>query len=68
MANIQPNRFSLQSYDGHTRVEYETSSFSGQPTLNLAQGPSPITPIRHFAGSQTRPRSPEIGTLVTVPP
>jgi hypothetical protein len=66
MANIQPNRFALQSYDGHTRVDYETSSLIGQPTLNLAQGPSPITPIRHFAGSQIRALTTEIGTLVTV--
>jgi hypothetical protein len=66
MANIQPNRFVLQSSDGHTRVDYETSSFIGQPTLNLKQGPSPIGVIRHFAGSQIRRRNTEIGTLVSV--
>ena len=48
MANIQPNRFVLQSSDGTTKVDYETSSFIGQPTLNLTQGPSPTVPIRHF--------------------
>ena len=63
MANIQPNRFSLQSQDGFTKVDYETSSFIGQPTLNLQQGPGPI---RHFAGSQIRTRTTEIGTLVSV--
>jgi hypothetical protein len=63
MANIQPNRYSLQSHDGHTKVEYETSSFIGQPVLNLTQGPGPI---RHFAGSQIRARTTEIGTLVSV--
>jgi hypothetical protein len=63
MANIQPNRFVLQSSDGKTKVDYETTSFSGQPTLNLTQGPAPI---RHFAGSQIRTLNTEIGTLVTV--
>jgi len=63
MANIQPNRFSLQSQDGFTKVDHETSSFIGQPTLNLQQGPGPI---RHFAGSQIRTRTTEIGTLVSV--
>ena len=66
MANIQPNRFVLQSNDGTTKVDYETSSFIGQPTLNLTQGPSPTVPIRHFAGSQIRIRNTEIGTLVSV--
>lgn len=66
MANIQPNRFVLQSSDGKTKVDYETSSFIGQATLNLAQGPSPISPIRHFAGSQIRSRNTEIGKLVSV--
>jgi len=66
MANIQPNRFVLQSSDGTTKVDYETSSFIGQPTLNLTQGPSPTVPIRHFSGSQIRTRRTEIGTLVTV--
>src|SRR5262245_10188429 len=64
MANIQPNRFSLQSSDGFTKVDYETSSFIGQPVLNLMQGPG--GPIRHFAGCQIRTRTTEIGTLVTV--
>ena len=63
MANIQPNRFVLQSTDGKTKVDYETSSFIGQPVLNLTQGPGPI---RHFAGSQIRTLNTEIGTLVTV--
>lgn len=66
MANIQPNRFILQSSDGKTKVDYETTSFVGQPTLNLTLGPSPTVPIRHFAGSQIRVRKTEIGTLVTV--
>ena len=63
MANIQPNRFNLQSSDGKTKVDYETTSFVGQPVLNLTQGPGPI---RHFAGSQIRRQDTEIGTLVTV--
>lgn len=63
MANIQPNRFVLHSSDGKTKVDYETTSFLGQPTLNLSQGPGPI---RHFAGSQIRRGSTEIGTFVTV--
>jgi hypothetical protein len=63
MANIQPNRYVLQSSDGKTKVDYETSSFIGQPILNLSQGPGPI---RHFSGSQIRTLNTEIGTLVTV--
>jgi hypothetical protein len=63
MANIQPNRFILQSSDGNTKVDYETSSFIGQPTLNITPAHGPI---RHFAGSQIRTRNTEIGTLVTV--
>jgi len=63
MANIQPNRFILQSNDGKTKVDYETSSFIGQPILNLAQGPGPV---RHFSGFQIRTVNTEIGTLVTV--
>lgn len=63
MASIQPNRYLLQSNDGKTKVDYETSSFIGQPTLNLTQGPGPI---RHFTGSQIRKLNTEIGTLVTV--
>jgi hypothetical protein len=63
MANIQPNRFVLQSSDGKTKVDYETSSLIGQPALNLSQGPGPI---RHFAGSQIRRLNTEIGTLVSV--
>jgi hypothetical protein len=66
MANIQPNRYVLQSSDGITKVDYETSNLLGQPTLNLTQGPSPTVPIRHFAGSQIRARRTEIGTLITV--
>ena len=64
MANIKPNRYILQSSDGNTKVDYETSSFIGQPTLNLTQGPG--GPIRHFTGSQIRTLNSEIGTLVTV--
>jgi hypothetical protein len=63
MANIQPNRYVLQSNDGKTKVDYETSSFLGQPTFNLTQGPGPI---RHFAGSQIRTLNTEIGILVSV--
>src|SRR5258708_36210784 len=63
MANIQPNRYVLHSQDGKTKVDYETSSFIGQPILNLTQGPGPI---RHFSGSQIRTLNTEIGTLVTV--
>jgi hypothetical protein len=64
MAHIQPNRYLLQSQDGKTKVDYETSTFSGQPSLNLTQGPG--GPIRHFAGSQIRTLNTEIGTLVSV--
>ena len=63
MANIQPNRFVLQSSDGKTKVDYETTSLIGQPSLNLSQGPGPI---RHFSGSQIRRVNTEIGTLVSV--
>src|SRR5580704_14859307 len=63
MANIQPNRFVMQSSDGKTKVEYETSSLIGQPTLNLTQGSSPV---RHFTGSQIRTLNTEIGTLISV--
>ncbi len=64
MANIQPNRFVLQSSDGTTKVDYETSNFVGQPSFNLTQGSG--GPIRHFAGSQIRTRKSEVGTLITV--
>ena len=64
MANIQPNRFVLQSSDGQTKADYETSSFIGQPSLNLTQPPG--HPIRHFSGSQIRTMHTEIGTLVSV--
>lgn len=64
MANISPNRFVLQSSDGQTKVDYETTNIVGQPVLNLTQGPG--GPIRHFAGSQIRARNTEIGTLVSV--
>jgi len=63
MANIQPNRFVLQSSDGKTKVDYEATSLVGQPILNLTQGPGPI---RHFAGSQIRRVNTEIGLLVSV--
>ena len=63
MANIQPNRYVLHSHDNKTKVDYETSSFIGQPVLNLTQGPGPI---RHFSGSQIRTLNTEVGTLVTV--
>jgi hypothetical protein len=63
MANIQPNRFILQSNDGKTKVDYETTSFVGQPILNLTQGAGPV---RHFSGSQIRRVNTEIGTLVSV--
>src|SRR5215813_9822853 len=63
MPNIQPNRFVMQSNDGKTKVDYETTSFIGQPVLNLTEGPGPI---RHFSGSQIRTVNTEIGTLVSV--
>lgn len=63
MSNIQPNRFTLQSNDGKTKVDYETTSFVGQPVFNLTQGPGPV---RHFAGSQIRTVNTEIGLLVSV--
>jgi hypothetical protein len=63
MANIQPNRYVMQSSDGKTKVDYETSSLIGQPTLNLTQGPGPV---RHFTGSQISTLNTEIGTLVSV--
>lgn len=63
MANIQPNRFILQSNDGKTKVDYETSGFTGQPSLNITEAPGPI---RHFSGSQIRKVDTEIGTLVSV--
>ena len=65
MANIPPNTFVLHSSDGNTQVDYETTSFLGQPVLNLKQGPG-LGPIRHFAGSQIRTLNTEIGTLVSV--
>ena len=64
MANIHPNRYTLRSKDGKTKVDYEASSFTGQPVLNLTQPPG--HPIRHFAGSQIRRSNTEIGTLVSV--
>src|SRR5215467_6164902 len=63
MPNIQPNRFVMQSNDGKTKVDYETTSLIGQPSLNLSQGPGPI---RHFSGSQIRTIHTEVGVLVTV--
>ena len=66
MANIQPNRYVLESSDQKTKVDYQTTGFTGQASLNLTQGPSPIGPIRHFAGSQIRTICTEIGTLVSV--
>ena len=64
MANIHPNHYTLRSKDGKTTVDYEPSSFTGQPVLTLTQPPG--HPIRHFAGSQIRGRNTEIGTLVSV--
>lgn len=64
MANIRPNRYVLDNSDGTIKVDYETSNFIGQPSLNLKQGPG--GPIRHFAGSQIRTLNSEIGTLITV--
>ena len=64
MANIHPNHYILRSKDGKTKVDYEPSSFTGQPVLTLTQPPG--HPIRHFAGSQIRRRNTEIGTLVSV--
>ena len=63
MANVQPNRYTLQTSDSKTKVDYETSSFFGMPILNLTE---PAGPIRHFAGSQIRRVFTEIGTLVSV--
>ena len=63
MANIQPNRFVMQSSDGKIKIDYETFTFVGQPALNLTQAPAPP---RHFAGSQIRELATEVGTLVTV--
>jgi hypothetical protein len=63
MPNLQPNQYTLQSSDAKTKVDYETTSFAGQPTLNLTQG---AAPIRHFSGSQIRVVNSEIGTLVSV--
>ena len=65
MANIQPNRYVLQGQNGFDKVEYETSSFIGQPILILTLG-SPTSPARQFTGSQIRTVNTEIGTLVTV--
>ena len=67
MANIQPNKYVLQNTAASpfTKVEYETSSFLGQPTLVLTQG-SATSPARVFRGSQIRTANTEIGTLVTV--
>jgi hypothetical protein len=56
----------LQSQDGLTKVDYETTSLSGHAILNLTQGPSNTVPIRHFSGSQIRSVNTEIGTLVSV--
>jgi hypothetical protein len=61
MTNIQPNRFVLQG--GVVKVDYATTSFVGQPVLNLTVGTGPT---RHFSGSQIRRLNTEIGTLVTV--
>ena len=65
MANIQPNRYVLQGQNGFDKVDYETSSFIGEPTLVLTLG-SPTSPARVFTGSQIRTVGTEIGTLVTV--
>ena len=53
----------MHSNDNKLKVDYETTSFIGQPVLNLTQAPGPI---RHFAGSQIRRLETEVGTLVTV--
>ena len=58
MPNIQPNR--LQSLDGQTKVDYETSNFAGEHVLNLTQRPGPT---RHFAGLTTGQLQSEIGSL-----
>jgi hypothetical protein len=63
MANVQPNRYVLQSTDGKTKIDYETSNIAGQKTLNLTQGSSAI---RHFSGSQIRAISTEVGTLISI--
>jgi hypothetical protein len=64
MANIKPNRYVLESTDGKTKVDYETSAFFGQPSVNLTQPPG--HPIRHYSGSQIRAMDTEVGTLVSV--
>lgn len=64
MASLQPNRYLLQSKDGKTKVDYETSSFGGPPVLNLTLPPG--HPIVHFSGSQIRVLNTEVGSLVTV--
>jgi hypothetical protein len=53
----------MQSQDGKTKVDYETSNFLGQPSLNLTLGGGPI---RHFSGAQVRSLNTEIGMLVSV--
>jgi len=63
MANLQPNRFVLQSSNGQIKVDYESTSFIGQRILNLTLGSGPT---RHFVGSQVRTLDTEMGTLVTV--
>lgn len=65
MTNIKPNRYLLEGKNGFDKVDYETSSFIGQPTLTLTLG-SPTSPARQFTGSQIRTVSTELGTLVTV--
>ena len=63
MANIQPNRYALQSKDGKVKVDYVTSSLIGQPTLTLTLAPDPV---RYFTGSQIRTINTEIGNLISV--
>src|SRR5258708_27980822 len=65
MANIQPNRYVLQRENGFDKVDYETSSFIGQPILLLTLG-SPTSPARQFTGSQIRTVSTELGTFISV--
>ena len=65
MANIQPNRYILQAKNGFDKVDYETSSFIGQPILVLTLG-SPTSPARQFTGSQIRTVSTELGTFISV--
>jgi hypothetical protein len=59
MANIQPNRFVLQS--GVVKVDYETPSFVGQPVLNLTEGSGPDPALFGVANPQARHGDRNIG-------